>query len=159
MTSRLVEQHVNGYRDGPGISQLSGSEPYLATICDHDAEDRATLERWGIKTTKADKSIRPGIEAVQQRLRLDSDGRARLYFFRDALVEEDDTLKTRYKPVRTVEEFAGYAWPSFDGKRKEASPRDELPVKADDHGMDCIRYMCMHLSGKKKKKPVAVSYA
>lgn len=160
MTGRLVEEHVNGYRGGPGILELSGYEQYEATICDHDAEDRATLERWGIKTTKADKAIRPGIEAVQLRLRPDADGRARVYFFRDALVEEDESLKLRYKPLRVTEEFGGYAWPSFDARRKEQSPRDEIPVRADDHGLDCLRYLIMHIDGKKRiGKPQTLQYA
>jgi len=160
MTGRLVEEHVNGYRGDPGILALSGQEQYEATICDHDAEDRATLERWGIKTVKADKTIRPGIEAVQLRLRQDADGRTGVYFFRNALVEEDESLKLRYKPLRTTEEIPGYAWPSFDSRRKEQSPRDEIPLRADDHGLDCLRYMIMYLDGKKRiGKPQILQYA
>lgn len=156
MTGRLVEEHVNGYRGKPGIRDLSGSAEYIATICDHDAEDRATLERWGIKTTKADKAIRPGIEAVQLRLRPDADGVPGIFFFRDALVEVDENLQLRYKPTRTVDEFTGYAWPSFDARRKESSPRDELPLKADDHGLDCVRYLVRYVDGKAKKIGVKV---
>ena len=148
MTNRMVEEHVQGYRGKPGILDLSGNEEYVATICDHDAEDRATLEKHGIRTIRAEKSIRQGIEAVQMRLRTDVDGNARMYFFRDALVEEDESLKLRYKPQRVTEEFGGYAWPSLDTRRREASPRDEIPLRADDHGLDCLRYLVMFTDGK-----------
>lgn len=160
MSGRLVEEHVNGWRGKPGILELSGHEQYEATICDHDAEDRATLERWGIRTVRADKMIRPGIEALQIRLRQDADGRSGIYFMRDALVEEDETLKLRYKPLRTTEEIPGYAWPSFDARRKEQSPKDEVPLRADDHGLDCLRYLVMYVDGKKRiGKPQTLQYA
>ncbi len=150
MSGRIVDEHVNGMNGMPGILQLSAGERYEATICDHDAEDRATLEKYGIKTKKADKSIRQGIEAVQMRLRVDADGNSGLYFFRDALVEEDEMLRIRYKPLSVVGEFGGYAWPSFDARRREASPRDEVPIRADDHGLDCLRYIVMEVDGRKK---------
>ncbi len=38
-----------------------------AVVADHDAEDRATLDREGIKTRPAHKAVRPGIEAVSRR--------------------------------------------------------------------------------------------
>ena len=150
MSGRIVDEHVNGVNGQPGILQLSAGERYEATICDHDAEDRATLEKYGIKTKKADKSIRQGIEAVQMRLRVDADGNSGLYFFRDALVEEDEMLRIRYKPLSVVGEFGGYAWPSFDARRREASPKDEVPIRADDHGLDCLRYIVMEVDGRKK---------
>jgi phage terminase large subunit len=61
-TQRLVEDHA---RD---IVQLSQGERIEATVCDHDAEDRATLERHGVPTVGAKKDISPGIQAVQARL-------------------------------------------------------------------------------------------
>jgi phage terminase large subunit len=156
MTGRIVDEHVNG-KDGDGILALSRGETYLATICDHDAEDRATLEKYGIKTVKADKAIRPGIEAVQLRLRPDVDGRARLLFMRNSLVERDEQLSLRYRPTRTVEEFGGYAWPSLDGRARVQSRRDELPLKADDHGLDCLRYLVMYVDGKRVSKVAATA--
>ena len=150
MSGRIVDEHVNGADGKPGILELSAGERYEATICDHDAEDRATLEKNGIKTKRADKAIRQGIEAVQIRLRVDADGNSGIYFFRDALVEEDDKLRTRYKPLSVVGEFGGYAWPSFDARRREANSRDEIPIRADDHGLDCLRYVVMEVDGRKK---------
>ena len=115
------------------------------------------MERHGIKTIRADKSIRQGIEAVQIRLRVNGDGKSGMYFFRDALVKEDESLKLRYKPVRTTDEFGGYAWPSMDTRRREASPRDEVPIKADDHGLDCLRYLVMRVDGRPTSSRAQIS--
>lgn len=103
-------------------------------ICDHDAEDRATLKRkLGISTIAADKRVKSGIQAVQSRLRDAGDGRPRLFFVRDAVVERDEDLVQRKLPASTVEEVGGYVWE--DKKTKEA------PLKENDHGMDTTRYV------------------
>lgn len=140
MTGRLVADHAR-----QGLA-LSGNEPRpVAIITDHDAEDRATFEReTGLTTTPAPKEVSPGIQMVQQRLRA-SDGRPpRLRFFRTGdldggrygLIERDPALAERGKPCSTVEEFGGYVWDTSQGRRK-----GEQPVKADDHGMDTVRYL------------------
>ena len=111
-------------------------------ICDHDAEDRATMRQLGLSTVPARKGIREGIDEVLQRLAVAGDGRPRLYFFRDALVEIDDDLKTNYKPINTLEEIGNYIW--RDGSRgKEDSVKDDIPLDRDNHGMDCVRYFAV----------------
>lgn len=136
-SQRLVEDHA---RD---IVGLTGTERIEATPADHDAEDRATLERYGVHTSPAKKAVSPGIQAVEQRLRKAGDGRPRIFFMRGALVEEDKPLSTGYKPTSTVEEFAGYAWP----ESKDSKPAREIPVQVDDHGLDAMRYAVMYLDG------------
>lgn len=131
MTSRLVEDHARQ------ILSLGGPRPSVI-VCDHDAEDRATLERHlGMGTVPAEKAVTSGIEAVASRLKLAGDGRPRLQFFKNALVEKDATLTDRKLPASTVEEIPGYIWapepPSADRKR-------EQPVKRNDHGADAARY-------------------
>lgn len=133
MTRRIVADHA------AQINALSEGESIEYTVTDHDAEDRATLERCGIPTLAADKEISPGIQAVQERLRVLEDGKPRLYFFRDALVERDSALDTAKKPVCTLDEFPAYIWPKdVDGKSNK-----EKPVDMDNHGMDSLRYMVM----------------
>ena len=120
------------------------SEPKpRAIICDHDAEDRATLTRHlGIGTTPARKEVSPGIQAVAARLRRAGDGRPRLVIHRDALVERDRMLDAARKPVSTAEEFDSYVWDT-EGNRKGG----EVPLKRHDHGLDCIRYVVFWLDG------------
>jgi hypothetical protein len=108
-----------------------------AIICDHDAEGRATLERHlGIATVAAQKTVSAGIQAVAARLRPAGDGKPRICFMRNALVERDLALAEAKKPTCTVEEVPGYIWDTRPGK-----PPKETPVKEDDHGMDTTRYM------------------
>jgi phage terminase large subunit len=108
-------------------------------ICDHDAEDRATFERhMGLYTIPAKKSVKDGIQAVASRLRPAGDGKPRLYFLRDSLVERDQDLADRKKPTCTEEEFDTYVF------KQDSSGAKEEPVKQDDHGNDCARYMVAH---------------
>lgn len=136
-TRRLVEDHA-----AQGMRLSKGEPRPRKIICDHDAEDRATFERHtGMRTTAATKNVSAGIQAVQERLRTQVDGKARLYVFQDSLVERDQELKAEGKPTSTEDEFTSYVW----DERKEA------PVKEDDHGMDNIRYMCAELDLRKRK--------
>ena len=109
-----------------------------AIICDHDAEDRATLERHlGMGTVAAWKSVSDGIQAMGVRLRPAGDGRPRMYVLRTALVERDEELAQAGKPLGFTQEVEGYVWaPGADGK-----PVKEEPLKLDDHSMDTARYV------------------
>jgi phage terminase large subunit len=134
MSGRIVEDHAKQI-----MEITKGSPRPSAIVCDHDAEDRATFERHtGIGTVAADKAVVPGIEAVQSRLKVAGDGRPRMFFFRNALVEKDATLTERKLPTCTVEEMPAYIWapepPGGDRKR-------EQPVKKNDHGCDTTRYL------------------
>jgi phage terminase large subunit len=150
MTGRTVNKHAKL------INELSGNERYEATVADHDAEDRATLDEHGIFTIPADKRITPGIEAVQERLETAADGRPRLFLLRDSLWEVDYSLKDGKprRPTSTEEEFPGYVWPETKARRAV----DERPIKSDDHGMDCIRYLVMHIDGGMAGKPSTRKY-
>ena len=137
-TGRLVEDHAKQ------MLAVADGEPLPdAIICDWDAEDRATLERHlGMSTTAAHKSISDGIQAVAGRLRSLSDGKPRLFFLRDSLVERDASLEEKKLPCSTEEEFVGYVWNEGGGRRK-----GEEPLKLHDHGMDATRYMVAYLDG------------
>lgn len=146
MSKRTVAAHMMGIGEAPGIIDLSANEKYYATICDWDAEDRATMAEHGINTVAADKRIQVGIEKFQERLKPSGDGRPRIFFMRDSLVEVDETLKDVYQPVRTTEEFPGYIWRDMSNRREQTS-KDEVPMRVADHGMDAARYMVMYLDG------------
>lgn len=130
-TQRLVEDHARQ------IKALSANEKFEYTLADHDAEDRATLARHGITTIAADKDVTTGIQAVQARLKVQGNGKAQLYFMRGACVEIDRSLEDAKKPTCTADEIDGYVWQ----QARETVAAKEAPVKLDDHGMDCVRYL------------------
>lgn len=133
MTERLVEDHA---RD---ILKHSDGEKIETTVRDHDAEDAATLERRGIRTTPAQKEVNAGIQLMQSRFRVQPDGKPRIFFFRDARVEEDRRLVDTKRPTCTIEEIGGYVW--------NDKVRREEPVKINDDGMDTTRYAVVYVDG------------
>jgi hypothetical protein len=123
-----------------------------AVICDHDAEDRATLDRHlGFSTLAAWKGVSDGIQYVQARLKLAGDGRPRLQLRTNAVVEVDKSLRDRGKPASTAEEWGSYRWKLKPGvvARLSGDQKDE-PEKEDDHGMDATRYMVAHRDAKRQ---------
>jgi phage terminase large subunit len=118
------------------ILALSAGESIEETIADHDAEDRATLDAAGIPTRAAHKAVKPGIEAVQRRLRRAGDGKPRLFVCKGATVEVDESLAEARKPTHTAAEIEGYVW----SKGTDGRAAKEEPVKLNDHGMDTMRY-------------------
>jgi PBSX family phage terminase large subunit len=95
-------------------------------ICDHDAEDIATLNENGLRTRPAEKDRLAGQQAVYTKFENEQ-----LYLFEDALVEVDQRLLMEGKPTRTADEYGTYVWMS---KGKEDM------VKVKDDGMDTQRY-------------------
>lgn len=148
-TRTLVEDHAKTILAAMGYEIQGGSlkrknnnaEPLpRAIICDHDAEDRATLEKHiGMSTIAANKAVSSGIQAVASRLRPAGDGKPRLQLMRDVLVRRDPLLSEAKKPTCTVEEIESYVWDTSAGKQK-----GEAPLKKDDHGVDCMRYICAY---------------
>lgn len=109
------------------------------TVCDHDAEDRATLARHGVgSTVPALKEVAAGIQAVKDRLKVQGDGLPRLMIMRDTLAHApDESLRARALPCCTLEEFDSYVW---EQPKEGRAPKEE-PVKLYDHGMDAMRYL------------------
>lgn len=138
VTHKLVEDLTKQ------IIALTGDEVIEATVADHDAEDRATMERHGISTVTANKDVSPGIQAVQLRMRVDPvKKKPRLFFVRNALVKVDSALEDSKKPTCTEEEVSGYVWMTYpDGK-----PNKEQPLKVNDHGCDATRYLVVYVDG------------
>ncbi len=134
-TGTLVEDHARR------MLAIAADEPRpAAVVCDHDAEGRATLERYlRLRTVPAEKGIVGGLQAVDARLRVAGDGRPRLFLLRDSLVERDARLDEAKKPCCTEEEMDSYVW-----KEDRAGLKEE-PLKQDDHGNDALRYMVAHV--------------
>lgn len=149
MSQRLVSDHA------AQIKALTGDEVIEANVADHDAEDRATLERCGIPTLSATKEVGVGIQAVQERLRPAGDGRPRLFVLRDSLVEPDEELIEAKRPFATEQEFDGYVW----AKGADGKPVKEEPVKLNDHGMDTMRYAVRYVDSPNVARSVQAGVA
>jgi len=136
MTKRLVEDHAKDIRCVSRWGEKDGDPLPRALICDHDAEDRATLERHlGLMTMPAQKNVSAGIQAVASRFKPAGDGKPRLSYFRNCLVERDSELASKKLPTSVIEEPESYVWDTRQGMK-----RGEQPVKESDHGLDCDRY-------------------
>jgi len=105
-------------------NNIDGIEPTI--ICDHDAEDTATLQENGLITIKAEKDRRSGQQAVYDKFEND-----KIFFVENCTVERDMRLVMEKKPASTIEEFPTYIW---ENKAKEDM------VKEKDDGMDTMRY-------------------
>jgi len=141
-TQRTVKVHAKQ------INEWSAEETMISTVCDHDAEDRATLKENGIVSVPAKKAIRPGIDAVIERLKVQGDGKPRLFVVEDALAERDMSLRESGLPTCTLEEFGSYSWPESKPDRNDK----EVPLDAYNHGMDALRYAVMYLDGKPPRR-------
>jgi PBSX family phage terminase large subunit len=131
-TQTLVEDHAKE------ILRVTKNSPRpSAVVCDHDAEDRATLERYlGMGTIAATKTVSDGIQAMAQRLRLAGDGQPRMFVLRDSLVSRDVELAETGRPLGFAQEIEGYVWePDTKGVLAKDKPRKE-----EDDSMDSARY-------------------
>lgn len=98
-------------------------------VCDSARPDHIDLmKKKGLNAISAYKSVDIGIQAVQERLRVQSDGKPRLFLFDDCLVGRDEKLVEKKKPWCTAQEFDSYI---MDGDK---------PLKDNDDGMDAMRY-------------------
>jgi PBSX family phage terminase large subunit len=137
MSGRIVEDHARQ------IVELSRGEEYVATVADHDREDRETLARHGVRSTPAEKAIERGIDAVRARLRAGANGKPRLYVLQSSLVEYDTKLADLKRPVGLLDEVEAYVW----AQRTGGAAKD-VPVDRDNHAMDALRYAVMQADRK-----------
>ncbi|HQN10230.1 MAG TPA: hypothetical protein PK569_21920 [Thermoanaerobaculia bacterium] len=128
----LSLERLQGLSSGTGKAERS----LEAIVADHDAEDRATIHRAGVPTRAAIKEIGAGIQKVQARMRVAGDGRPRIFYLEDAVVERDADLLEKHLPTCTVDELEVYAYP----KAKDGRPIKEVPVDLHNHGCDAKRY-------------------
>jgi phage terminase large subunit len=119
VSGQTVQVHAEAIKAIPGN--------YQWTVADHDAEDRATLHAAGISTQPAIKDVERGIKSVKERLKVQKDGRSRLFILKSCR--------------EIIGEFYDYAW----AQPKDGKNSKEEPVKDHDHAMDTVRYMVAQL--------------
>lgn len=101
------------------------------TVRDHDAQEGAELEDNGINTWPAKKDVDDGLQKVAARLKVQKDGKPRLFVFRNC--------------ENTRREHGMYRWE----ENKEGRPIKEQPMKVHDHTCDTVRYMVMELDNER----------
>ncbi len=110
---------------------------FEAVVCDpSEPAYLAAYRRAGLNAVPANTAVLPGINAVKARLNKD-----RLLIMRASLQEIDEELLAARKPTCVQDEFGAYVWANRATK--------EEPLKADDHGMDMVRYAVMYLDGSR----------
>lgn len=161
MTGRIVEEHASQIMSL--VTHIEKEEWYdhfnkvtrsrekvvwtepkpTKVICDHDTQDRKTFERHtGLGTTPAIKYVSEGIDLHKARLKGDKFG-PQFFLMADALVERDEDQAQALLPVCTADEYSSYAW-----KVDASGRKTDQPVKKDDDGVDCDRYLTMDLDFK-----------
>lgn len=144
---RLVEDHA---RDILELMAANGLRRPSAIVCDHDSEDRATLERHlKMPTVAAKKGVARGVQLMQTRVRKAGDERPRLYVFRTAILNTDPMAKSDNRPRGLAAEVNGYVWAMDRGP--DGIPK-EAPKKLNDHSMDAGRYAVAHLDWNEESK-------
>jgi phage terminase large subunit len=138
-TKVLVEDHakhaIKLVTDAKG--QWTEPRPFQVIADPADAEGRQTFTKHsGLPTVEAKKGKKDGIQVAQKRFETQEDGKPRIFIMRGCTVEIDSTLEDAKKPYSTEQEIVGYVWPE-----DKTGDKAEEPVKEDDHGMDCMRYM------------------
>lgn len=107
-----------------------------------------TFRNAGLNCIEAFNDISLGIQNVQQRMKVQADGRARLYIVKGTLRERDADLAKVHKPTCTEEEIEAYVWP----KGSDGKPLKEVPVDDNNHAMDAMRYACAYVDGMGRKQ-------
>lgn len=143
-TKTLVEDHAKM------VSKIVDGRVPRAVICDHDATDRATFEKWisiymeqTILTTPAYKHISTGIQNLQARMSPHPrwGNQPGFLVVRDSLGHPVDAeLAEAGSPTCMEAEPDGYVW-DVKQNEKANSKKDEVPIDKDNHGVDHVRYM------------------
>lgn len=119
----------------------------MMIIVDHQAQEIEIFEEeMDMNCTLASKHVEDGIQRMTERLYWSEEPGAEvepgMLFMEDSLVHDvDPYLKKRNKPTSTEAEFNSYVWDKPD--RHDMVP--EKPKKANDHGMDPARYLCVQV--------------
>ena len=119
------------YQDQADAIRQRGTTGFARTVADPaDPQGIDQLGRFGVLCEKARTAKSAGIELVRERLKVQGDGRPRLYVLR--------------RCAHTIFEFENYRYPHDGG----GSPSTEQPLKKDDHAMDCLKNLALTLASQ-----------
>lgn len=116
-----------------------------AAVDSEDQEGVEMLRRAGFRVNEPKKDRVAQIQAVQERLKVDSTGQPAIMFLRDRLVHKpDQDLKDAYRCLDTTDEFASLIY----GEKLKGTSKDDQDTVGDDHGTDGTAYLCTSLQAK-----------
>lgn len=148
-TQTLVEDHARTIKAILAENREAEGMP-IAVVCDHDAEDRATLTKHlGLPTVAAKKAVSRGVQLVQSRMRPAADGQPRLFVVRGCVVGRDVVGEEQKRPRGFLGEVNSYVWAMELGA--DGIPK-EVPLKKHDHSMDAGRYAVAHMDWNEEAK-------
>lgn len=136
-TQRTIDWWIE---QGKKVKQVFGIEQFICDPAEPSYIEQ--FKRAGLNAVEAINDIAPGISALQSRLRVQPDGRARFYVYENALRDRDELRVDAHQPFCFESEINEYVWP----KAQDGKPVKEVPVKVNDHAMDAARYLAMWLS-------------
>ena len=148
-SQELVEDHARHILKI--MEEHKDTEPApFRIVCDHQLEDRKTLERHLKRpTVPAKKPITRGVQFVQSRVRKAGDGKPRLMVFKDCVVGRDEVAEQRHTPRGFASEVLGYVWETIRGT--DGIPK-ELPRDLNNHSMDAGRYAVAEMDWHEESK-------
>ena len=127
----VYDEHYQGgwcYEDHAAAIRERGTDGFARTVADPaDPQGVEQLTRLGVFCERAKTTRSTGIELVRQRLKVQPDGRPRLYVLE--------------RCMHTIAEFENYRYPETRVDQAGA----EAPLKKDDHAMDCLKNLALTL--------------
>lgn len=166
VSERLVEDHarrilelesreLHALRQSPYLhSSHEGAAdmaPYLDNLnlrgsyADHDAEDAATLARYGVRTSPARKDIDGCVQAIATAL-----NRGTLYVVRGSVVERDEFAERDQRPDSLEREMSALKWARPIESR---NPKDDAKERIEDrnnHRVDALGYVLYTLNATRR---------
>jgi phage terminase large subunit len=145
----LEAEELKALRDAPALDadEAMRSAPYLHELnivnsfADHDAEDAATLARYGVRTVPARKDVGGCIKAIARALNTDQ-----LEIEEGALVAEDRLQVAQRVPTSLPAELSRLQWKKLvETPRNPADDPKEAPVDAANHRIDALGYILFSL--------------
>ncbi len=123
-----IQEHVDNI--GPYLDKFPLRKIYADP---ENAEDRAFLRKAGYPTLKANKSVARGIEHIQKKLKVKTNGKPSLFIF--------NTCRN------LIKELGVYYYPTGTAK----TTAKDIPVGVNDHSIDALRYLLYSEERPKKK--------
>ena len=106
---------------------VPGSPHFNRTYSDHQAQERAEMQKLGVFCTPAQKrDLAGGVSMLRSLMMMQGDGLARLYVHASC--------------KNLIKEIRGYHWPEEIGTGNRTRNPKDLPVDYENHAIDALRY-------------------